>query len=149
FAATSPAILRVADPGGASPTVSTYADTEGNGPNGGLSFAPDGTLYAVSNYANGFSIDEISGTNESQPASVTPTGLSSTYPVTAFGNNVDGGAAGLIIDPFNAGGFANSVAGFDMAASPPTFATTLIQADIGEKKILGPDSCAYLNYSNS
>jgi hypothetical protein len=148
--ADSPTVLRVADPGGVSPTVSGYANSEG-APNGSVSTAPDGTLYAVSAYPpyGQGRIDEISATNAAQPPTVTPTGVYSTYSAAAFGSNPDGGAQALITSVFNTGGFANSVAAYDMTAAPPAYSgATLVEADIGSVKILDASGCLYLTDSN-
>ena len=148
FATASPTIVRVANPGSVSPTVSAYADSDGT-PNGSVSVASDGTLYVVSNYFSTGSIDEIAGTNEPLPPSVTPTGVHSTYSAAAFGSNPDGGAEALITSPVNTAGFVNSVAAYDMTASPPSFTATLLQGDLGAVKIFGPDNCLYLSNANA
>lgn len=143
FAGANPAVLRIADPGG-SPVVTGYASSEG-APNGSVSTAPDGTLYVVSNYFGQGSIDEISPTNEPQPPTVTPTGVYSTYSSVSFGSNPSGGAQALITSSVNVGGYPHSVAAFDMTASPPSYSgVTLVTADIGAIKVIGPDGCLYL-----
>jgi len=141
-------IVRIANPGGVSPSKSNYADSSGS-PNGSVNFAPDGTLYVVYNYPASAGIDEIAGTNQPQPPSVTPTGLYSTYSAVATGSNLDGGAQALISSVFNIGGYAKSVAAFDMTASPPTYSgATLVTSDIGGIKVLDAQGCLYLTDAN-
>ena len=149
--ADSPAILRVANPGGVSPTVSGYANS-GGAPNGSVSTAPDGTLYVVSAYPpyGQGGIDEIGATNQPQPPTVTPTGVYSTYSAAAFGSNlVGGGTQALITSVFNTHGLDHSLAAYDMTASPPSFSgATLVQADIGAVKIFDANGCLYLTDAN-
>jgi hypothetical protein len=109
-----------------------------------VSFAPDGTLYVVADYFSLQSVDEVGGTGEPQPATVTPTGVRSTYSAAASGSNVDGGAKALLVGAVNKGGFEHSLAAYDMTASPPSFSATLVQSDVGAVKIIGPDGCLYL-----
>ena len=61
----SPAIKRVHNPAGASPTVSTYV-TE-SGAVVGLTFAPDGTMYAVACPSSCTKIDAISAPTQASP----------------------------------------------------------------------------------
>ncbi len=141
-------IWRISSPGSASPTMSVYAETV-IPPNGSLSFAPDGTLYAVYGYTyfGGLfdGIDQISGTNGPAVPAVQSTGVSSSFSALALGGNPAGGAQSLIVGAQNTGGYAHSVAVFDMTVTPPIFSgTTLVQSDVGATKILGPDGCVYL-----
>ncbi len=146
-------IWRIANPSGASPAVSQYAES-GIAPNGSVSFAPDGTLYAVYGYTNFdglFSgIDRISGTTGPMTPTVQATGVSSSFSALALGTNASGGGAqSLVVGAQSNGGFAHSVAVFDMTTPTPVFSgTTLVESDIGSTKILGPDQCLYLANSN-
>ncbi|MEO8957563.1 MAG: protease pro-enzyme activation domain-containing protein [Rudaea sp.] len=144
-------IWRIANPGSASPATSTYARS-GISPNGSVSFAPDGTLYAVYGYTNfgGLfaGIDRIGATNGTQPAPVQASGATSSFSALAIGNNPAGGTQALVSSVANSGGYAHSVAVIDMTVSPPASGATLVQSDIGSSKILGPDNCVYLAGSN-
>jgi kumamolisin len=149
----SDAIVRIANPNTASPTVSTYANT-GTSPTGSLSFAPDGTLYAVYGYPSfpGLfaGIVSIGRTNGTQPAPVQAIGAQSTFSALALGNNPAGGAQTLIVSSATLGGYAHSVAAIDLTVTPPVFSgTTLVQNDIGSTKILGPDQCLYFANGNA
>lgn len=144
-------IWRIANPGSASPATSTYAHT-GISPNGSVSFAPDGTLYAVYGYPNfgGLfaGIDRIGATNGTQPAPVQASGATSSFSALAIGSNPAGGAQALVSSVAYSGGYAHSVAVIDMTVWPPASGATLVQSDIGSSKILGPDNCVYLAGSN-
>ncbi len=148
--ADNASIWRVSNPGGGSPSTSVYATSTAS-PNGSLSFAQDGTLYAVYGYNFVFSqaIDQISATNGPVVPTVQMTGVPSTFSALAVGSNPAGGAKTMVTSVQNTGGFAHSVAVFDMTATPPVFSgTTLIEADVGSAKILGPDGCVYLSNAN-
>src|SRR5262249_43531042 len=68
----------------------------------------------------------------------------------AYGNNPAGGAKALISSVQSTGGYAHSVAVYDMTTSPPSLnGVTLVQSDIGAEKILGPDNCVYFTNSNA
>lgn len=149
----SASIWRIASPSSGSPVTTVYA-TSSFSPNGSLSFAPDGTLYAVYGYPffGGLfaGIDRISGTNGPATPSVQSIGASSSYAVLALGSNATaGGAQSLIVGALNTGGFAHSLAVVDVTVSPPVFSgTTLVEADIGSAKIVGTDNCVYLANGN-
>ncbi len=137
----SDSIWRVADPGGASPVTSVYASS-GIAPNGSVNFAPDGTMYVVYGYSNfgGLfaGIDRIGGSDGTQPPPVQSTGVSSSFAALPIGTNPSGGGAqSLIVSAANVGGFAHSVAVYDMTLTPPAFSgTTLVDSDIGSVKII-------------
>jgi hypothetical protein len=141
-------ITRIANPASASPTKSLYA-TSSFAPNGSLSFAADGTLYAVYGYTNfgGLfgGIDQISASNISPLQVQAVAGAQSTFSALAVGTNPAGGAQALIVGTANTGGYAHSVAVLDTTVTPSVFSgTTLIAADVGSAKIFGPDHCLYL-----
>jgi hypothetical protein len=144
-------ILRM--PPVASPTVTTYA-TSSLAPNGALSFASDGTLYAVYGYPNfgGLfaGVDVISGTNgPATPTVVALQTVTSSFGLLAYGSNGSGGAKAVISSVQALGGYAHSVGVYDMTTSPPSYnGVTLVQSDIGSEKILGPDNCVYFVNSN-
>jgi len=139
-------IWRVADPGAASPVTSIYATSHAS-PNGSIGFAPDGTLYVVYGYNSVVaSVDAISGTNQPQPATVTPLGVYSSFAVTPIGSASGGGAAGLIVGASGIGGFSNSVAVYDLTATSPVFSGGLLEeTGAGAPRLTGPDGCLYLN----
>ena len=148
-----PAVHRVANPGSGSATVSTYATTNG-APNGGLTFASDGTLYVCGFYNDpGVAglMETISATNQPQPATVTSTGITCSFSALANGSNPEGGGAqSLLVGTLRASGFPNSVAAYDMTVTPPVYSgATLVQNDVGGQKILGPDQCVYLSASDA
>ncbi|MGH8171514.1 MAG: hypothetical protein ACREPX_00110, partial [Rhodanobacteraceae bacterium] len=140
-------IWRVTNPGG-SPSTSVYAQSSST-PNGGLSFAPDGTLYVVYAYNSVVAgINEISGTNQAQPPTVGSTGIYSTFAVTALGNAPGGGAQSLVVGSRNVGGLPFPVAAIDMTLDPPAFTGTVLEeTGAGAQRLIGPDGCFYLNAS--
>jgi len=141
-------ISRITNPASASPTTSVYA-TSSVAPNGSLSFAADGTLYAVYGYTNfgGLfgGIDQISASNVSPLQVQAIAGAQSTFSALAVGSNPAGGAQALIVGSANTGGYAHSVAVLDTTLTPAVFSgATFIAADVGSTKIFGPDHCVYL-----
>ncbi|HKE46508.1 MAG TPA: protease pro-enzyme activation domain-containing protein [Rhodanobacteraceae bacterium] len=137
-------IWRVGNLGG-TPATSVYAQSSGS-PNGGLAFADDGTLYVVHSYLPiGGEIDIVSGTNHGAPT-VTPTDIGSTFTVTALGSAAAGGAQALVVGASRTGGYAQSVAAYDMSLSPPAFSGAVLEeTGAGSVRIVGPDGCFYLN----
>jgi hypothetical protein len=150
----SDSIWRIASPGGPSPVTSVYASS-GIPPNGSVNFTADGSLYVVYGYRNfgGLfaGIERIGATNGAQPPPVQPIGVSSTFAALPLGTNPSGGGAqSVIASTANVGGYAHSVAVFDMTVTPPVFSgTTLVQSDIGSVKILGADGCVYFANGNA
>jgi hypothetical protein len=149
----SDSIVRISNPNSASPATSIYAESS-IPPNGSLSFASDGTLYVVYGYPNfgGLfaGIDSIGATNGPQPPPVLPIGVQSTFSALAIGSNPSGGAQALIVSNQNLGGYAHSVAAFDLTLTPPVFSgATLVESDVGSTKVIGPDQCVYLANGNA
>ena len=137
-------IWRVTNLGG-TPSTSVYTQSSGS-PNGGLSFAPDGTLYVVHSYGQFGAIDVVSGTDQAQPPTVTPTTIGSTFTVTALGTAPGGGAQGIVVGASRVGGYAESVAVYDMSLAPPAFSGAVLeQTGAGSDRVVGPDGCFYLN----
>jgi hypothetical protein len=136
-------IWRVANPNG-SPATSIYTTTDAS-PNGGLSFAPDGTMYVVRSYIPfGGRIDIVSGTDAGTPV-VTQTDIASTFTVTALGSAPDGGARSIVVGASALGGYAQSVAAYDMTLTPPAFSGAVLETTgAGGARIIGPDGCFYL-----
>lgn len=137
-------IWRIGNLGG-SPSTSIYASSSG-APNGGLSFAPDGTLYVVHSYLpNVGRVDIVSGTSHGPPT-VTPTDIESTFTVTALDTAPGGGAHALVVGASRTGGYPQSVAAYDMTRSPPAFSGAVLEGTgAGASRVIGPDGCFYLN----
>jgi kumamolisin len=142
-------VLRVAVATGTIPTTTTYATSDGP-PNGSVGFSGDGTMYVVYDYnnPNAAGVDKISGTNGPATPTVTATGVASSYSALVLSDPA-GAVQSLIVGAANTGGYANSTAAFDMTVTPPVFSgATLVTADVGAVKILGPDNCVYLGGGN-
>ena len=100
----NPSIYRIIDPSNSDPSnppsVVTYA-TLPTTPSGGMAFAPNGTLYAVSGYfyTTTAQVEQVSATNATT-VTVTPvTGITSDYAVAIGATNADGSAQSLIVEP--------------------------------------------------
>lgn len=135
--ADEPAIHRVRDPGGATPTVEVYA-TLPSTPNGDLAFAPNGSLYVVSGYTNASaSVYRVSGTNGPATPTVTALpGVTSLYWVNV--GEVDAGGEARSLVTLSSDGHDLRLT--DITANPPT--STPIAHDIGGG-VTGPDGCLY------
>jgi hypothetical protein len=142
----NPSIFRVTDPSATDPNrptaVVVYA-TLPQVPNGALSFAPDGTLYALTGYAGNPNapVVAISGTDQAQPATVTALpGVTSSFWLTVGATLPNGAAKTLIAQPNNA------LTEFDISAQPMT--SRLLATGIGSGTI-GPDGCLYAGLSDT
>jgi Pro-kumamolisin, activation domain/Bacterial Ig-like domain (group 1) len=136
---TNPSIFRIIDPSNSnasSPTtVVTYAQLPSSA-NGGMAFAPNGTLFAVSGYIGNVNapVVMVSGTNNST-VTVTPlTGVTSDYGVAIGATNSDGSAQSLIVEP------AGTLA--EVPIANPSAATVLASVSPGVG-VAGPDGCLY------
>jgi len=90
------AIWRISNPGGATPSLSVYANTPGQD-NFGISFAPDGALYIIS---RNFQVARITGTNGPQPptVSIVPNTIWSGLGIATGGMQANGDAQFLIFN---------------------------------------------------
>ncbi len=150
--AANSSLFRISDPTGTSPVLSTYATLPGVA-NYQISFAPDGTIYAVGglNFSEGYAgqIYEIGGTNTTQPATVTT--LSGPAPASemllASGSNPNGGANFLFFNTDVGTASVNELATLDLTTNPPSTSTVLVNSGLGEPQIdlaiIGPDGCLY------
>jgi hypothetical protein len=134
-------IFRIIDPAGtntARPTsVVVYATLPAT-PNGGMAFAPNGTLYAVSGYYVNpdAPVEQISGTNATT-VTVTPVaGVTSNYGLAIGAANADGSVQSLIVR--SSGG-----ALLEEPLSNPSAATTLVSSNAPNPGVTGPDGCMY------
>jgi hypothetical protein len=132
-------IFRVIDPANTNPSAPTsvvvYA-TLPTTPNGGMAFAPNGTLYAVSGYDGNTMapVEQISGTNVAT-VTVTPvTGITSDFAVAIGTTNADGSAQSLIAEP--AGNLS------EIPIATPGAAMVLATGGPGVG-VTGPDGCLY------
>lgn len=132
-------VYRVIDPANANPssptTVVPYA-TLASTANGGLAFAPNGTLYAVTGYYGNPSaaVQQVSGTNVSTVTVTTLTGITSDFGVAIGVTNADGSAQSLIVEP---NGSLQEV-----PIANPSTAIVLATGSPGVG-VTGPDGCLY------
>jgi hypothetical protein len=138
FRVEDPAIRRVHDPGSATPQVTVYATLPGS-PAGAMSFAPDGTLYAVYDYnTQSPGVVKISGTNGPQPPTVTPmTGLETIYWVRVAEAQQDGSAKSLLVHK------DSELRLVDITTDPYTV-TTLLRGN-SSTGVTGPDGCLFVS----
>lgn len=128
-------VFRVSDPAG-TPSLSTYATLPGS-PTGVMVFAPDGTLYAQSNYLDASpKVERISGTDKPQPATVTEvSGLTSVFWLTVAQTLPTGAVKSLVV--LGPSGLRLA----DITTNPPTYTElTVGQTASGT---VGPDGCLY------
>lgn len=132
-------IFRVIDPantGSTSPTSVVVYATLPTTPNGGMAFAPNGTLYAVSGYDGNTTapVEQISGTNAATVAVTPVTGITSDFAVAIGATNPDGSAQSLIVEP------AGTLS--EIPLSTPSAAVTIATGSPGVG-VTGPDGCLY------
>ena len=145
-------VYRIIDPTNSNPSSPTsvvvYA-TLPLTPNGGMAFAPNGTLYAVSGYyVTGYPTTEpaevvqISPTNSATVTVVPLSGLTSDYSVGIGVANPDGSAQSLIVEP---SGILTEV-----PIATPDAASVLASVPSGDEVTgpagvgaTGPDGCLY------
>lgn len=138
----NPSLFRVRNPGGATPTVEVYATLPTTAGNGAISFAPDGTIYVVSNYFNNSNapILRVAGTDQpSPPAIAAIPGISTNYWVTVGETLPNGSAKSLIVLAGTAPNLALTLV--DITTNPFT-STPLTNGGIGSG-VIGPDGCLY------
>jgi hypothetical protein len=144
------AVWRVSNPGGVSPSLSTYATMPGC-PNYALSFLPNGTLYVESDGPR--TLQQVSGTN------VTPTTVTTAWSdvagnigaslpalgLAAAGSGSGSAAQYLIYNEVNPSGPNAQTAVVDLTTTPPSIASVLTsESALGLRHlILGPDGCLY------
>lgn len=134
-------IFRVIDPAdtdtSAPTSVVTYA-TLPTTPNGGMAFAPNGTLYAVSGYYNtpNAPVEQISGTNSATVTVSAVTGITSSYTIAVGAVNTDGSAQSLIVD-------STSGVMSEVPIASPSTATVIVSANAPGAGVVGPDGCLY------
>ena len=138
-------VWRISNPSGPSPTLSVYASTPGV--NGGLSFAPGGTLYILSYRDNGGAggVAKIAGTDSASPGQVTvvPGITAPALGVVATGTEANGDAESLILAANTPDGFTTGIRSFDLTTNPATTSSLVMQDLYANVQVLGPDKCMY------
>lgn len=108
----------------------------------GLAFAPDGTLYAISEVLQ--AIVKISGTNSPPPNPFTWTAIASV-PVP-FGIALSASSGTPFLYANRADGKITKV---DLTTSPPSLTNIVTQGTRGDYAAVGPDGCLYASQSNT
>jgi hypothetical protein len=134
-----PTIYRIIDPAntdtGNPTSVVAYAKLPST-PSGGMAFAPNGTLYAVSGYyyTTTAQVMQVSATNATS-VTVTPvTGITSDFGIAIGQTNADGSAQSLIVEP------AGTLSEIPIAT--PSTPTVIATGGPGVG-VIGPDGCMY------
>jgi Pro-kumamolisin, activation domain/Bacterial Ig-like domain (group 1) len=131
----NPSLFRISNPNTATPGLSVYATLPGT-PNGAVAIAPNGTMYAAVSYTSADLLAQVSGTNTSQPATVTTlAGINSIFWVTLGQVQANGAAKSLIV-------LAPSGLNLVDITTIPFAVTPLTNGQIGSGTI-GPDGCLY------
>ncbi len=136
--AANPGIFRV-DPASPNPTASLYVNTPNSGAgNGALVFAPNGTLYVVSQYFGVAhpQVVRITGTDQPQPPAVTAvTGVTSDFWLAIAATDASGDATAFLVND------ANKLELVDTTTNP-VGKTTLADGNF-QPTVIGPDGCLY------
>ncbi len=132
-------IFRVIDPANTDPSrptqVVVYA-TLPTTPNGGMAFAPNGDLYAVTGYYGNAhaAVEQISPTSAASVSVTAVTGVSSDGPIAIGALNADGSAQSLIVEP--------AAVLTEVPLASPANATVMASVSPGVG-VVGPDGCLY------
>ncbi|WP_395641922.1 protease pro-enzyme activation domain-containing protein [Rudaea sp.] len=138
----NPSIWRIASPGSATPATTVYATTSGT--NGGLAFAPGGTLYAIDYLGTGLS--KIAGTAATTPGLRTQLNgvVSPALDIVALGTGTNGDAATLVAGTQAiAGGLPAGIKIYDATTTPISAKAMLVNNAFATVDLLGPDGCLY------
>jgi hypothetical protein len=143
-------VWRISNPSGTTPTTTVYASTPGV--NGGLSFAPGGTLYMLSYRDNGGAggVVKISGTSgpSSGQVSVLPGITAPDLGIVALGQQSNGDALSVILAAApGSDGFPLGIRSYDTTTNPVSTTSLLMQNGFGNVQIIGPDGCMYVSMS--
>jgi kumamolisin len=139
-------IWRISNPGSASPVTTVYASTPGT--NGGMSFAPGGTLYVIDYMEN--AIARITGTASATPGQKTLlTGITgSALGIVASGQRPDGNASTLTLAAAPAtDGLPIGIRSFDIGVDPAAATSLLLKNGYANVQVIGPDQCQYVSMS--
>jgi hypothetical protein len=134
-------IFRVIDPANTNPgsptSVVVYATLPAT-PNGGMAFAPNGTLYAVSGYfvTPDAPVEQISGTNSATVTVTAVAGVTSTFGLAIGAANANGSAQSLIV-------LSSAGALTEVPIANPGAAIVLASANAPNPGVTGPDGCMY------
>ncbi len=138
-------IWRIANPGSATPTVSVYAATAGV--NGGLAFAPGGTLYVIDYTGTGLA--KVTGTTAPTPGQLTRlTGVTGpALDILALGAQANGDAQTLIASTGAVnGGLPAGMKIFDATTTPISPVSMLVNNAYATVNLRGPDGCLYAGF---
>ncbi|HZZ10977.1 MAG TPA: protease pro-enzyme activation domain-containing protein [Paraburkholderia sp.] len=138
-------IWRINNPGSATPATTVYAAT--GGVNGGLAFAPAGTLYVIDYTGTGLA--KVTGTTASIPGQLTPlTGITGpALDILALGAQANGDAQTLIASTGAVnGGLPAGMKIFDATTTPISPVSMLVNNAYATVNLLGPDGCLYAGF---
>lgn len=122
------ATMRIADPAGAGPKVTTYAQQRDDG----LTFAPDGTLFAAADDAR---VDAIAATNSPNPGAARTIANVEDADGIAYAPAIPGRDAYLVVNRTNGE--------IDRVDLDGTITPIVTGASRGDLATVGPDHCIY------
>ncbi|SRR5579875_3888966 len=125
-------IFRISNFSSGTGTVTLYNNLA---PYDGISFAPDGTLYA----AAGGNVYSISGTNTTNPGTATQIASVPTADGIAVGPNASNPSQPTLFVNANNG----TITTVDTSTAPPTLTTVYSGGSRGDFVTVGPDGCLY------
>jgi hypothetical protein len=134
-------ITRISNPASANPTYSTYAAT---GDVDALSFAPDGTLYALQR-GSPDTLIRIDGTNTSTPGAFTTLASIDSADGVAIAPSLTDPAHPLAIYVTRTDGRITQV---DLSTNPPTLTDIVSGGSRGDEMVVGPDGCLYADQTD-
>ncbi len=137
----TPAIVRISNVAQGAGTVTAYASSLNAD---GLTFGPDGTLYAADQSNN--TLVKIAGTDQAHPGMVTPLGVSvPTIDGIAVAAGPDPRQPPFLLANRNDG----RITKIDLSTSPPTLMDIVTGGTRGDFTAVGPDGCFYATQSTS
>jgi hypothetical protein len=145
----NPVLTRVEKPTSAHPTFVAYSALPGDN-YVGLTFGPDGTLYAVQQGPSQACAVRISGTRAPAPPTVTTIACFSNFQNQFIGIN----AITLSVRPRGApilfvAGPAGTITKIDQSTTPATLTSIVTLATRIDGMVVGPDGCLYATQSTS
>jgi hypothetical protein len=143
------ALTRVENPTSAHPTFVSYSALPGNF-YVGLTFGPDGTLYAVQQASNSACAVRISGTSSPQPPTITTIACFPNFENMFIGIDPITLSARPEGDPtLFVAGPGGTITKIDQSTTPPTLTPIVTLPTRIDDLVVGPDGCLYATQSTA
>jgi hypothetical protein len=142
--ASNSALWRISNPDSATPTTSIYTHFAGT-PNGNISFASSGIMYAWGVVGAIPHVYQITGTNVATPSFKVLTSLDvSALGLLANGEQKNGDAQSLFVNPLSTTtGKPAGIGIADLTTNPPSEGLTFATGGGANNLVRGPDGCVY------